>query len=70
MSAERMACPECEGSGYGPLETTFSWECCGNVLPTGECCAAKYGEDRLVPVAVDHTPACERCLGYGEIELL
>jgi len=52
------------------LETTFSWECCGNVLPTGECCAAKYGEDRLVPVAVDHTPACERCLGYGEIELL
>jgi hypothetical protein len=66
---ELMTCPDCEGSGYGLGETKYSWECCGDVLPTGECCAARYGEDRLVPVPYETPTTCPRCLGYGEVEL-
>ena len=64
-----VTCSECDGTGYGPSEEGTSWECCGNALPSGECCAAKYGEDRLVPVPYDKPTSCPRCLGYGEVEL-
>lgn len=33
--------------------------CCGQVLDTGECCAALYGTDRLVP--------CSACGGEQEV---
>lgn len=62
-----VICPECGGDGWSLGEET-SWDCCGDVLRSGECCAAKYGTDRLVPVPVPIQVACERCRGYGEVE--
>jgi hypothetical protein len=43
-------CPDCGGDGQA---------CCGDVLDTGECCAALYGTDRLVP--------CPTCGGSGAL---
>jgi hypothetical protein len=60
MSQLDTRCHECDG--VGGFETT-DWQCCGQFLPTGECCAAKYGIDRLVPVPV--MEPCEWCGGTG-----
>lgn len=27
-----------------------TYECCGKYLPSGECCAAIYGDANLIPV--------------------
>jgi DnaJ-class molecular chaperone len=53
-------CHEC--SGRGGFEHT-DWECCGHYLPSGECCAAIYGQDRLVPVP--SIEPCQWCDGTG-----
>lgn len=70
MSArnDSAAC-ECGGRGLVVVEreprTVYTGECCGNVLPSGECCAAVYGLDRLVQVPhlepVYEEVACPTC---------
>jgi hypothetical protein len=54
-------CHQC--GGEGGFDYT-DWECCGHYLPTGECCAAIYGQDRLVPI-VTREP-CTWCGGSGQ----
>jgi hypothetical protein len=49
-----VACHACGGSGC------FDWQaviCCGNVLPSGECCSMPVAEHRRDP--------CEDCNGTG-----
>jgi hypothetical protein len=58
-----VECPECYGAGY------LSWvepACCGNYLPTGECCAAQYGTDRLV--LEERGEPCGYCGGNGYVD--
>ena len=54
-------CDACGGrGGFERVER----ECCGDYLPSGECCAAVYGTDRLVPAR--YVDPCERCGGSAE----
>jgi hypothetical protein len=62
-----IPCPDCDGLGWSEGEET-SWVCCSELLRSGECCAAIYGIDRLVPVPEPIQVGCPRCRGYGEIE--
>lgn len=54
-------CPDCDNSGCIIIETTgVDHGCCGNVLPTGECC----GNSVPVPVAQQEQVQCHWC--YNE----
>lgn len=55
-------CSVCDGRGRE--EPYIEGACCGSYLATGECCAALYGADRLVPVEVEGEP-CPACGGTG-----
>lgn len=61
-----IPCNDCDGHGW-VIGEGYELGCCGNVLESGECCAAKYGEANLVPVPVQEQVACPTCLGAGEI---
>jgi DnaJ-class molecular chaperone len=58
-----MVCPVCDGTGR---QTYDDVDCCGNYLDTGECCAAIYGTDRLIPIQIDDV--CYMCDGTGEVD--
>lgn len=59
-ASAQVYCPSCEGHGW-VVGSTLG--CCGNVLDSGECCAAKYGTDRLVPEQTQEQ--CGECGGSG-----
>lgn len=51
-------CPNCDGSG-GIVHVVIGTEvgCCGNLLPTGECC----GNAVPVPVPIEEYEQCQWC---------
>jgi len=51
---ERIACPNCGGAGCFDDQVAV---CCGNVLPSGECCSMPVGEHVQYP--------CGQCEGSG-----
>lgn len=62
MTNPLAACLTCDDNGWVVVEGV-KWVCCGNYLDTGECCSAKYGEDRLVPEPIQEQATCPDCEG-------
>jgi len=58
------SCPNCDGTG-GIIRTSIGTEagCCGEFLPTGECC----GNAIPVPVPVEEYEQCQWCAEVKEL---
>ena len=66
MSSKFYLCPTCDGDG-SVYTGHVDYVCCGDVLLSGECCAAVWGGQNLVPVEV--TAPCPDCRGSGEMQV-
>lgn len=58
-------CETCGGSGQIEVEYTVADQgCCGNFLPTGECCQTPVA----VPMQVIEPAPCPTCQGTGKVK--